>query len=363
MSATKERIQRRVRLSRDQRHTSGGYLVPPAGEVKTGEPKVFQHRAMPVVLDCEGPGQGQTFDLSAMTKQNVKQAMQRTTDPLQLLSMFRTEAPPRQGGYQEYTVEELQNRGLEVQGGVLSDGDVYYTPATDGNGAPVAPPAAQKQAVQQQFPGASVETLGRGVQRTTVALGGDSPRPLPANGQAASVQSFAPQPTQHQTPVAPVPVDSLPAEGPPAPSLSSQAEVQGMLQPATEPSGPPQPPASSILQDLGIEFLSRSGGEASKPTKTVIFDFGKLGQFKTRYHEVVYQDLKNLVLIYDVRYDEGNQYLPPASKEPIRVLVPGLGLNFPQVFSVDVRFTLGTLDFVLLLAAEEPEQIQQSDEV
>jgi hypothetical protein len=130
-------------------------------------------------------------------------------------------------------------------------------------------------------------------------------------------------------------------------------ERLGRVSAATPTSLPGLPAAASTspafdFATIGLPFLSASPG---KPTKTVFFDLGPLGAMKSRYHEVVVS-AELVALVYDRRYEDGDQWAPPKCAS----LTVRLGTNKDiVVLSPDWRISIGCLDIILLPIAPPPE--------
>ena len=106
---------------------------------------------------------------------------------------------------------------------------------------------------------------------------------------------------------------------------------------------------SEAFAKLEIPFLTAD--VPSKPCFTVYFEFDQFGTLSSKYHQVI--DSKQcLVLVYDTRFEYGQQYLPPVLdiNQPVTVGVQATGVNY-QVASVGLSWTMGCLDFVLLIKA------------
>lgn len=98
---------------------------------------------------------------------------------------------------------------------------------------------------------------------------------------------------------------------------------------------------------LGIPFLSSA--VPSKPCFTVYFEFDQFGTLSAKYHQVIDAN-ECLVLVYDTRFEYGQQYLPPSlgTDKAIRIGIPETGANY-SVASLGLNWTMGCLDFVLLV--------------
>lgn len=107
---------------------------------------------------------------------------------------------------------------------------------------------------------------------------------------------------------------------------------------------------------LQIPFII--GPEAMKPTERVVFNMGDAGTLQKRYHAVVRTDAC-LVLVYDTRYVDGEQWAPPVRPyDQIDVTLTGED-GKPETISVmsgGLQFNLGCLDFVILVVYEPPAE-------
>jgi hypothetical protein len=157
--------------------------------------------------------------------------------------------------------------------------------------------------------------------------------------------------------VAPVPQEA--EVNPSSPVKTSNVQSEALLQQLTNQTqllmelhdrldqrvavrAPSEPPPSL---DLGISFLI---GSPQKPQYEVYFTLGQLGTIAARYHAVVVgQDC--LALVYDTRFEDGFQYLPPyLGEEQLSVTVPQLKTRF-TCSSLNLHLPLGRLDIVILL--------------
>lgn len=100
------------------------------------------------------------------------------------------------------------------------------------------------------------------------------------------------------------------------------------------------------LVDTGIPFLT---AKPQKPQYEAYFEMEKMGTMAARYHAVVSgQDC--LALVYDTRFEDGFQYLPPnLGEESINVSVPKLNNAVFSCSSLGLHWTLGCLDVVVLI--------------
>lgn len=110
-----------------------------------------------------------------------------------------------------------------------------------------------------------------------------------------------------------------------------------------------EPPAINEV-NTNIEFLT---GKPQRPQYEAYFEMQKMGTMAARYHAVVPgQDC--LALIYDTRFEDGFQYLPPnLGQEKITVSVPKLDSKAFVCSSLGLHWSLGCLDVVILIKHEE----------
>ena len=100
----------------------------------------------------------------------------------------------------------------------------------------------------------------------------------------------------------------------------------------------------------GFETLEMSfvnGPLPVKPKKEVYFEMPNMGTMAARYHEI--QDGGTcLALIYDTRYEDGYQFMPPALGDvKIKMTVPRENKIY-YCSSVGIHFNCGVLDIVVL---------------
>ena len=101
------------------------------------------------------------------------------------------------------------------------------------------------------------------------------------------------------------------------------------------------------IESLKIDFIGIDGPVKAK--KQIIFEFGPSGgKCLVRYHSII--DSQNcLILVYDTRYEDGVQFLPPSTNDrPIKVYLPDENKTL-NVYSLDLTFSLGSLDFIVLI--------------
>ncbi len=106
--------------------------------------------------------------------------------------------------------------------------------------------------------------------------------------------------------------------------------------------------AADLLKELALPAI---GEKPVKPAVQVVFDLGDLGQASARYHDIVVTN-RFIVLVYDNRYDEGAQYLPPTMQgERTATLTHRASNRSWPVYSKNLSFSWGCFDLILLLLA------------
>ena len=124
-------------------------------------------------------------------------------------------------------------------------------------------------------------------------------------------------------------------------------------EPTTKPVEPTPPPVdvdallANAFKGLQIPFFS--GDKPERPQFETYFEMSKMGTMAARYHAVIPgQDC--LALVYDTRFADGFQYLPPnLGEELITVSVPKLKEANCVCSSLGLHWTLGCLDVVILI--------------
>lgn len=98
--------------------------------------------------------------------------------------------------------------------------------------------------------------------------------------------------------------------------------------------------------DTQIEFLTP---KPQRPQYETYFEMQKMGTMAARYHAVIPgQDC--LALVYDTRFEDGFQYLPPnLGQEKITVSVPKLSNTPFSCSSLGLHWTIGCLDVIILI--------------
>lgn len=117
---------------------------------------------------------------------------------------------------------------------------------------------------------------------------------------------------------------------------------------------------------MGFETLEMpfiNGPIPRKPKREVFFELGQLGKMAARYHAVC-DGGDCLALVYDTRYEDGFQYLPPdLGKETIQVVVKSAKGNKKYTCSsMGLQFRVGILDVVVLIQhKEELEDFEEEE--
>jgi len=106
----------------------------------------------------------------------------------------------------------------------------------------------------------------------------------------------------------------------------------------------------TAFSKLQIPFFS--GVKPERPQYEVYFEMAKLGTISARYHAVVAGDAC-VALVYDTRFEDGFQYLPPnLGEEQIMVSVPKTKETY-ACSSLGLHWSLGCLDVVILIRYKE----------
>lgn len=98
-----------------------------------------------------------------------------------------------------------------------------------------------------------------------------------------------------------------------------------------------------------------------KPSRNVVFSWNDGGNMSCRYHDVVIGD-GCIVLVYDTRYEDGMQWIPPVLNDKATIklsLREESGKREFEVASLGVSFTLGCLDVIVMMLLEELTPVKQ----
>jgi hypothetical protein len=108
------------------------------------------------------------------------------------------------------------------------------------------------------------------------------------------------------------------------------------------------------FESLKIEFLVED--KPKRPQYETYFEMSKMGTMAARYHAVVVGQ-QCLALVYDTRFEDGFQYLPPnLGEEKITVSVPKLDDGVYTCSSLGLHWSMGCLDVVILIKHDGVEE-------
>lgn len=112
----------------------------------------------------------------------------------------------------------------------------------------------------------------------------------------------------------------------------------------------------SGFETLEMGFIN--GPLPTKPKKEVYFEMPNMGTMAARYHDI--QDGGNcLALIYDTRYEDGYQFMPPALGDAkIIMTVPRENKTY-SCSSVGIHFSCGVLDVVVLFKHTQEDEMEE----
>jgi hypothetical protein len=106
-------------------------------------------------------------------------------------------------------------------------------------------------------------------------------------------------------------------------------------------------PEANPYPQHGIPFLE--GDKPQRPQYETYFEMPKMGTMSARYHAVV-EGNDCLALIYDTRFEDGFQYLPPSlGEERVTVSVPKLNNSVFSCSSLGLHWSVGCMDVVILI--------------
>jgi|TARA_R110000824_G_scaffold82768_15_gene207514 hypothetical protein len=146
--------------------------------------------------------------------------------------------------------------------------------------------------------------------------------------------------------------------------LSKLREVREVVPPAAPPVAEAIPPVEDepeeevgvdLAQDhLGMPFLGLSA--PLKPQKEIYFEMPQAGTMGARYHEVI-EGGNCIALVYDTRYEEGYQWIPPSlGDSKIKMTLPRENKTY-TCSSVGIQFHIGVLDVVVLFKHDDDEDV------
>lgn len=137
-------------------------------------------------------------------------------------------------------------------------------------------------------------------------------------------------------------------------ATTKEHKVKAAVQPAVEIKPEPEPEPVNPFAGLLIPFLI--GDKAQRPQYETYFEMTKMGTMAARYHAVV-EGQDCLALVYDTRFEDGFQYLPPnLGEERIKISVPKLGSKSYTCSSLGLHWTIGCLDIIILIVVPAGEE-------
>ncbi len=142
-----------------------------------------------------------------------------------------------------------------------------------------------------------------------------------------------------------------------APRLHDPAPSVAQSQTLREYRESNEEPADALIvgfETLGIPFIN--GPVAQRPKIQVFFDYGPMGRQSARFHEIKIEK-HSIMLVYDTRYEEGTQYLPPEGDQTFTLTVAGTKKEY-RVLSTGLVHNLGVLDFVILVIAGDTPAVE-----
>jgi hypothetical protein len=115
------------------------------------------------------------------------------------------------------------------------------------------------------------------------------------------------------------------------------------------------------FESLELPFVR--GPLPEKAKKQVIFEIPGAGRHMARFHDIIVSK-ECIVLVYDTRYEEGQQYEPPVlDNQVIKLHVPKDKKNYTtyNVSSMGFSYTFGVFDHIVLVKHDD-EQLDYPDE-
>lgn len=139
-------------------------------------------------------------------------------------------------------------------------------------------------------------------------------------------------------------------------SLISQltSQVAG-LQPSEEPAEEPEEEAAATettSNSLEMDFLGMP--IPLKPQKEIYFEMPQAGTMGARYHAVI-EGGNCIALVYDTRYEDGYQWIPPALGDTKIKMTVSRDDKTYVCSSLGIHFHIGVLDVVVLFKHDDDE--------
>lgn len=103
------------------------------------------------------------------------------------------------------------------------------------------------------------------------------------------------------------------------------------------------------FETLNLPWVTGPVGNRAK--RQVFFEIPGAGKHSARYHDVIDSD-GCVVLVYDTRFEDGTQYLPPNLGETqLKLHVPHLKKSF-TVGSMGLHYSFGVFDHIVLVKGD-----------
>ena len=165
-----------------------------------------------------------------------------------------------------------------------------------------------------------------------------------------------------------LPMPTSPALAPqPPPIVNSTSESA----PATIAPPPTPPPVLTVSPSLPVPIetfksaLDLASLPPAKPRHRVSFNFDTpdgagLGSLRTRYHAVCDGE-KCVALVYDTRFEDGDQYVPPARPNLPFLFRDDVAEREFNALNIGLYFSLGTLEVIVLVVDPLQRNMPQPD--
>jgi hypothetical protein len=166
---------------------------------------------------------------------------------------------------------------------------------------------------------------------------------VPKSAQAAPATEVAPSaPSTEASQLS----EMLVEQGQVLSSLMTQVEaLQTPVQDTTSSEQAEEETEALETEILGMHFLGMDA--PIKPQKEIYFEMPQAGTMGARYHDVV-EGSNCIALVYDTRYEDGYQWIPPALGDTkIHMTLPRENKTY-VCSSLGVHFHIGVLDVVVL---------------
>lgn len=117
------------------------------------------------------------------------------------------------------------------------------------------------------------------------------------------------------------------------------------------------------FESLGMKFVN--GPLGNKPKKQVVFEIPGAGKHMARFHDVV-DGGGCVVLIYDTRYEEGQQYVPPELDEntpiTLHIKTGKDQVKTYKVGSMGLNYSCGVFDHIVMVKVGDQAVNYEADE-